>query len=438
MDYYKALVDNGYSQEDAKRKALMFEQASKLLPQSQQGQARAFVIPGRVEVAGKHTDYCGGQSLLCAVSRGMCMLVVPRKDTTVRLYSTKFSDPVEVDLKDMGSSSPPAIRRGHWSNYPLTALKRLSSNFEQLVGFDAALASDLPKAAGMSSSSAVICAMYLAVDAANSISSRPKFRQQLPTPEDLYEYLGCVENGQTKGGLEGNRGVGTFGGSEDHTAIMACQRGQLVVYSYCPTKKIQDVQFPKNLAFCIGVSGVEAEKTGQAMQKYNHQASRAQRAARALGVKRLADAWTGREFQNQQLQQILAKLNDKDLKQRTEQFVRENYAVVPGIANAFAKMDRKALGALATLSQEQAEQRLGNQIEETSAMVKMAKEQGAIAASAFGAGFGGSVWALVETSKATQFAKQWKEAYLKRFQENQSRCEFFITTPMQGAKRLAS
>ena len=27
-------------------------------------------IPGRIEVLGKHTDYCGGRSIVCAIDRG--------------------------------------------------------------------------------------------------------------------------------------------------------------------------------------------------------------------------------------------------------------------------------------------------------------------------------------------------------------------------------
>jgi hypothetical protein len=32
---------------------------------------RAYFVPGRVEVLGKHTDYAGGRSLLAAVERGI-------------------------------------------------------------------------------------------------------------------------------------------------------------------------------------------------------------------------------------------------------------------------------------------------------------------------------------------------------------------------------
>jgi len=44
----------------------------------------AFFVPGRIEVLGKHTDYAGGRSLLCAMERGFAVLARPRTDAVVR------------------------------------------------------------------------------------------------------------------------------------------------------------------------------------------------------------------------------------------------------------------------------------------------------------------------------------------------------------------
>ena len=56
----------------------------------------------------------------------------------------------------------------------------------------------------------------------------------------LYTYLGNIENGQDfRPGQEGRTlpgmgGVGTFGGSEDHTAIMLCEPHALRQYANPP------------------------------------------------------------------------------------------------------------------------------------------------------------------------------------------------------------
>ena len=66
---------------------------------------------------------------------------------------------------------------------------------------------------------------------------------------------------------------------------------------------------------------------------------------------------------------------------------------------------------LSSDSQREADELLGNQIPETILMAKLAREHGAFASSSFGAGFGGSVWALVPATEAAVFGERWSTAY---------------------------
>ena len=62
---------------------------------------------------------------------------------------------------------------GHWSNYPMTVARRLARNFPGLArGADIAFLSTLPRAAGLSTSSALVTATYLVLDAVNDLSAR--------------------------------------------------------------------------------------------------------------------------------------------------------------------------------------------------------------------------------------------------------------------------
>src|SRR3954469_11127256 len=47
---------------------------------------RAWWVPGRIEFLGKHTDYAGGRSLVCATERGFAVVARPRADDKVRVY----------------------------------------------------------------------------------------------------------------------------------------------------------------------------------------------------------------------------------------------------------------------------------------------------------------------------------------------------------------
>nr|WP_269452029.1 hypothetical protein [Tessaracoccus coleopterorum] len=124
--------------------------------------------------------------------------------------------------------------------------------------------SDLPLASGMSSSSALVVAVALAVIDHNGIRERAEWTSNISDAIDLAGYLATMENGLTFGTLEGLRGVGTFGGSEDHTAMLNCHPGQLTEFTFCPIVEGDSVALPEGLTFVVAVSGVLAEKTGAA------------------------------------------------------------------------------------------------------------------------------------------------------------------------------
>ena len=87
-------------------------------------------------------------------------------------------------------------------------------------------------------------------------------------------------------------------------------------------------------------------------------------------------------------------------------------------------------------SQRGAERGLENQIAETVALVHAARKLGAIAASAFGGGFGGSVWALVASSSVEDFRRGWARAYHEAFPQHARHSDFFGTRAGPAAIRL--
>jgi galactokinase len=59
-----------------------------------------------------------------------------------------------------------------------------------------------------------------------------------------------------------------------------------------------------------------------------------------------------------------------------------------------------------------------------------------VAASAFGAGFGGSVWALVQTDAVSGFVERWRRGYEARFPQAAARGAFLTTRPGPAALEL--
>ena len=395
---------------------------------------RALFVPGRIEVLGKHTDYAGGQSMVVAAEKGFCLVVSPRRDRRITVTDASCDETVEFEL-----DPELAPRAGHWSNYPMTVARRISRNFPGAsCGADIALASDLPPAAGMSSSSAMMVAVFLALAEVNRLAARPEYTANVHNPTDLAGYLGTVENGQTFGSLEGDRGVGTFGGSEDHTAILCARPDHLSQYAYCPVRFQRTIPIPAGYTFAVGSSGVVAEKTGAAMEKYNAASGRASaivdlwRRRTGRDDPHLAAALASAPDAAERLREIVSSTGSGQfepaaLVSRLEHFITENQQILPAAGDALAAEDLDTFGRLVDRSQRGSEELLGNQVPQTVFLATSAREHGAVAASTFGAGFGGSVWALVDCCETSSFLRAWSESYGQRFPQHASASIFFVT-----------
>lgn len=94
-------------------------------------------------------------------------------------------------------------------------------------------------AAGMSSSSGLMVRTFLLLGEFNAVRQDPAFKAAIYSLEDLAEYPGTLENEQTFKQLAGDRGVGAFGGSEDHAAMLRARPGMWAQFSYCPVQLVQ-------------------------------------------------------------------------------------------------------------------------------------------------------------------------------------------------------
>jgi len=428
----------------AASKQRLFARARAALGPSPSAPTSAFFVPGRIEVLGKHTDYAGGRSLLCAAEQGFCLVAAPRRDRRVTVANADTGERAELALNP---ELQPVL--GHWSNYPATVLRRVARNFPgAAAGADIAFASDLPPASGMSSSSAFMVAVFLAVAALNDLDRTDVYREAIGRPADLAGYLGTVENGRTFGPLAGDTGVGTFGGSEDHTAILCCRASTLSQYRFAPVSFERDLPMPAGHVFAVAFSGLLAEKTGAALATYNR-ASRA--AARVLQIWRDA---SGRDVATLEaaviesdgaadaIRAAIAAAGDSEfgtelLRKRFDQFVLESRTIVPGAGDALLDGDLGRFGALVDTSQQAVEDWLGNQVPETVRLARDARRLGAAAASAFGAGFGGSVWALIAEADSADFLREWQAAYERAHPGAAAQAVFFETAPGPSAFRLA-
>ncbi len=439
------LAAAGLTAAEARRKRELFRNVDAAFT-SAVGAAPAWrwFVPGRVELLGKHTDYAGGRSLVCAVGRGFCVAASPRADAVLRVVDAGRNLEAEVPLD-------PALvpSASGWRVYLETVASRLARNFPGLHGADVALASDLPRASGLSSSSALVVAVFTALAEANGLAERPEYRESIASAEDLGGYLGALENGRAFGRLSGEHGVGTFGGSEDQTAILCSRPGRVAQYAFCPVRRERSVALPDGWTLVVASSGVASDKTGDARDRYNRLSLAASailelwnRSARREDANLLAAA-TGVPGAPERIRNLLRVIpvtgegfTPEFLTGRFDQFLEESTVLVPAVADWLAKDDVVPIGPLVDRSQELAETCLGNQIPETVALQRSARSLGAAAASAFGGGFGGSVWAIVKSDEADGFRKRWGESYAEAFPNPTGRSRFFSTQPGPAVVRL--
>jgi galactokinase len=400
-------------------------------------------VPGRLEVFGTHTDYAGGRSLVAPIPRGLAFVTSARSDRVIRVI-----DAVGAGQDAVGSISldqPPTRFRG-WRHYVEVTAARLARNFPgSALGADIVFASDLPRAAGMSSSSALVVGIATALAHTGGLRARSEWLRAVRSPIDEAGYLACVENGRSFGQLAGDAGVGTHGGSEDHAAMLAGTAGACTAFAFVPLRHLHTIALPSAWRVVVATSGIGAHKTGTEREAFNRLAS---------GTATLLDLWNTHGPSHDSLSSALdssptaaATLREivrassvpgwtaAALQDRLDHFTREDGRVSASLG-AMSRADEAALGRLAAESQADSERLLNNQVPETSALVRLALETGAIAARSFGAGFGGSVWAIVHSTDTVRFSRQWMSAYHAAFSRIAEASMAFPSNPGPPVTRL--
>ncbi|MCX7158731.1 MAG: galactokinase [Proteobacteria bacterium] len=403
---------------------------------------RRYTVPGRVELVGKHVDYGGGRSLTCAVDFAMRAIAIPLKERVLRVRQRGSRDVVEVPI-----SAAATPTRARWSMYVAAVARRIGRDFPHATGgVEVRLSSALPPAAGLSSSTALTIALARAVVDATGVTANAVFAEHAGSPIAFAEYVAAIETGAPHGPFAGDDGVGVRGGAQDHVAIMCARQGMVGQFSYIPAREEGWAPWPADYVLLIGVSGVRASKTGNAQASYN-------RAADA--VRWLVRRWNGLTYGNDatlaaalasgpdaaaRLEAIArdadgngAPVSSEYLVKRLAQFREECETIVPSVADALRTRDFARLGALVDRSQALAESAIENQVPETIALARLAREHGAVAASAFGAGFGGAVWSMVARDGAEAYGERWRAAYAEQFPLRATRSRFLVTAPSAPA-----
>ncbi|MBZ5582699.1 MAG: hypothetical protein LAQ30_10955 [Acidobacteriia bacterium] len=207
------------------------------------GETCLATAPGRVNLIGEHIDYHGLPVLPMALRRRIEVAFRGRTDSRIRAASAGYGVREFAWTPDL---TPAAA--GDWENYLRAAAQAVAGRWGLLRGIDAAVVSDLPPAAGLSSSSALIVAFSLALLRANNIHA---------TFEELMGIL-----------PEGEHFVGTRGGGMDHAVSLAAREGCAVLVNFEPVSA-RPIPIPGDWGFLVAHSMKTAEKSGAVREEYN-------------------------------------------------------------------------------------------------------------------------------------------------------------------------
>ncbi|MBK8098522.1 MAG: galactokinase [Planctomycetes bacterium] len=346
--------------------------------------------PGRVNLIGEHTDYSGLPVLPFAIEQGLAIVAAPRRDELLRIehLDPKEFAPEELPLRELATRS----RRGAWTDYVIAGLRLHPPPIPMTLRVDG----DLPVAAGLSSSSALVCASAM-----------------------LFAPLDVDRRDLAERARVGEQYVGTLSGGMDQAASLLGQQGQALRIDFRPVRATL-VPVPAELTIAVADSGVRAAKGGAAQAAYNERVTQCRAAARQLGAPGeglLADV-PGTE------RAAAARRLADPLLARRAGFVFEEAERVVAAVTCLQRGDLPALGQLLDASHAGLTEDYEVGHPAVDRLVRVARAAGAFGARIVGAGFGGCCIALTTPTAAAGLVATLQHA---------GATQAFVARPAAGA-----
>ena len=355
--------------------------------------------PGRVNLMGEHTDYNGGFVLPCAINFGTSVALRARRDSTVRVLACDLGDARdEFDL----AAPLQASRSQPWANYVRGVLGELRALGLPAVGMELAIAGDVPKGAGLSSSASLEVALATAVVQAFGLPLSPNDIALLAQRAENH-FVGC--NCGIMDQLISARGEG------GHALLIDCDSLQTTA-----------TPMPADMAVMIVHSHV---RRGLVDSAYNERRAQCEAAARHFGVPNL------RPVNLAQLQQARSAL-DPLVWRRAHHVLTENERTLATHA-ALAAGDLPALGQLMAASHHSMRQDFEITVPAMDHLVQILQDALASQGGArmTGGGFGGCAVALLPQVQVAEVSAAVQAFYRSPEGEPAS---VWCCTPSTGAR----
>ena len=375
--------------------------------------------PGRVNLIGEHIDYNLLPVLPVALQREVRIALRPRDDGRVRLHNVDGSF-ASVDFEIV-----PGLERvpdGHWSNYVMAPADLLARRFAIYRGFDGVVTSDVPVASGLSSSSALVIAVGLALEQVNEVGLNPL---------TFAEYM-----------AEAERFTGTEGGGMDQAVSVAGRLGCAAFIEFDPLR-VRHAQVPLDWRFVVADTGVRAEKSGPAQAAYNARRVECHAALEQVGAvlverDRLVAPPTSypallKAVDHADALAVGEEILAGNLRKRFRHVLTEGRRVVKA-RDALVNAQMSDFGIHMDASHGSLRSDFNVSSAELDELVALAKEGGAAGARLTGAGFGGCMVALASPETQHDVLRTLSEEYYEpRGMKGDLSNRLFTAVPSAGA-----
>jgi galactokinase len=345
--------------------------------------------PGRVNLIGEHVDYNGGLVLPVAIDRSAWIAAAQNGERVTTLEAVdvgatvRFAHDRLATKTDAAGAPLPA-----WARYPAAVAWALETHGLEVVAVDAALASDVPIGAGLSSSAAIEVAfarMWHALGGGRA------------SDLDLARLCQQAENAY----------VGVACGLMDPFTSLHGRRGYALLLD-CRSFDWRTVRLPPDTAIVISDTRVRREL---AASEFN---LRRQQCEQAVAILRrtLPGADTLRDVSRAELERLRGELPPL-LFRRARHVVEEIARVAEAIPDV-ERGDAAALGRAMTAAHRSGRELYEVSCHELDVLVESAvRIEGCYGARLTGAGFGGCTVSLVDIGCTERFSAELSRAYLE-------------------------
>lgn len=364
-----------------------------------------YFSPGRINLIGEHTDYNGGWVLPIAIDLGNRLSVARNDNRIIRISSTVFPDLATIRLDETESLAP----QGHWSDYIAGVVREFLGLAETSVGLDVLIDSTLPAGSGLSSSASITTGFATVLN---------EFWAAARTHDELVRLAQSAES----------TFVGVSCGILDPFAVATGRVGHAILLD-CTTMAWEAVPLPVDEYAVVAVdSGVPRRL---ADSDYNQRREECERALSLL--QRDVQVETLSELSPGDLAKAVHLLDDELAHRRARHVVTENARVLTAAA-ALKAGDMRGFGNQLVASHRSLKNDFDVSCAELDIMVDEATAlDGVVGAKMTGAGFGGSIVAVVENDAVAVFAENLAARYRRKTRYD---AVFRICRPAAGVCRL--